>query len=147
MNKAMLTVGIILLSMLALGVINLVQNYTTGNELDYYLLKETTEAAMTDAIDYSYYREKGVVRMDKEKFTESFVLRFADTVDTRRYYDIKFYDMHEVPPKVSVRVKSGTSYTFEGEDVSIVTDLTSIVETNNKKDPISAKLLSNTMAD
>ena len=42
MNKAMLTIGIIILSILALGAINLVQNYTTGNELDYYLLKETT---------------------------------------------------------------------------------------------------------
>ena len=58
MNKAMLTVGIIILSILALGAINLVQNYTTGNELDYYLLKETTEASMTDAVDQVYYRKK-----------------------------------------------------------------------------------------
>ena len=40
MNKAMLGVGIILLSIIALGIINVVQNYTTGNELDYYLLKK-----------------------------------------------------------------------------------------------------------
>ena len=89
MNKAMLTVGIIILSILALGAINLVQNYTTGNELDYYLLKETTEASMTDAVDLVYYRQKGIIRIDKEKFTESFLLRFADTVDTSRAYDIQ----------------------------------------------------------
>ena len=65
MNKAMLTVGIILLSIIALGVINLIQNYTTGQELDYYLLKETTEAAIEDAIDTNYYREAGTIRMDK----------------------------------------------------------------------------------
>ena len=85
-NKAMLGVGIILLSIIALGIINVVQNYTTGNELDYYLLKETTEAAMSEAIDLNYYTDKGVIRMDKEEFTESFLLRFTDTVDTQRNY-------------------------------------------------------------
>lgn len=147
MNKAMLTIGIIILSILALGAINLVQNYTTGNELDYYLLKETTEAAMTDATDLAYYRQKGVIRMDKEKFTESFLLRFADTIDTSRAYDIQFFDMHEVPPKVTVKISSGTNYTFDNESINIVTDLTSIVESNNKEDPVSFKLLSGTMAD
>lgn len=147
MNKAMLTVGIILLSIIALGILNVVQNYTTGNELDYYLLKETTEASMSEAVDLAYYREKGVIRMDKEKFTESFLLRFTDAVDTKRNYDIRFYDMHEVPPKVTIKIKSGTSSTYKGEQMSIQTDLTAIVETNNKKDPVSYKLLSGTMAN
>ena len=147
MNKAMLTVGIIILSILALGAINLVQNYTTGNELDYYLLKETTEASMTDAVDQVYYRKKGVIRMDKEKFTESFLLRFADTVDTSRAYDIQMYDIHEVPPKATIKIQTGTNYSFNNESINIVTSLSSIVETNNKKDPISYKLLSGTMAN
>ena len=51
MNKAMLTVGIILLSLVALLMINVISNYSTGSELDYYLLKETTEASMSDAVD------------------------------------------------------------------------------------------------
>ena len=147
MNKAMLTVGIILLSIIALGIFNVVQNYTTGNELDYYLLKETTEAAMTDAVDLAYYRDKGVIRMDKEKFTESFLLRFNDTVDTTRNYDIRFYDMHEVPPKVTIKINSGTSSTYKGENLAIQTDLTAIVETANTTDPVSYKLLSGTMAN
>ncbi len=147
MNKAMLTVGIILLSIIALGIFNVVQNYTTGNELDYYLLKETTEAAMTDAVDLAYYRDKGVIRMDKEKFTESFLLRFNDTVDTNRNYDIRFYDMHEVPPKVTIKINSGTSSTYKGENLAIQTDLTAIVETANTTDPVSYKLLSGTMAN
>ena len=147
MNKAMLTVGIILLSIIELGIFNVVQNYTTGNELDYYLLKETTEAAMTDAVDLAYYRDKGVIRMDKEKFTESFLLRFNDTVDTNRNYDIRFYDMHEVPPKVTIKINSGTSSTYKGENLAIQTDLTAIVETANTTDPVSYKLLSGTMAN
>ena len=147
MNKAMLTVGIILLSIMALGILNVVQNYTTGNELDYYLLKETTEAAMTEAVDLAYYRDKGVILMDKEKFTEIFLLRFNDTVDTNRNYYIRFYDMHEVPPKVTIKINSGTSTTYKGENLAIQTDLTAIVETANTTDPVSYKLLSGTMAN
>jgi len=56
MNKGMLTVGVILLSLIALLLINVLSNYSTGSELDYYLVKETTDAAMVDAIDESYLR-------------------------------------------------------------------------------------------
>ncbi len=142
MNKAMLTVGIILLSIIALGVINVIQNYTTGQELDYYLLKETTEAAMEDAVDLSYYTEQSTIRMDKEKFAESFIKRFARSVDDRRSYQISFYDVNEIPPKASVEVKSATSYTFKSSAVDITTRLDMIVENNNKKDPLAYKLAS-----
>lgn len=146
MNKAMLTVGIILLSIIALGVINVIQNYTTGQELDYYLLKETTEAAMEDAVDLSYYREQSVIRMDKEKFAESFIKRFARSVDDRRSYQISFYDVNEIPPKASVEVKSATSKTFYSGAVDITTKLDMIVESNNKKDPLAKRLVSNIKA-
>ena len=142
MNKAYLTVGIILLSIIALTIINLIQNYSTGNELDYYLLKETTAAAMVDALDNTYARE-GVTRMDKEKFAESFMLRFASSVDNRRYYDIKFYDINEVPPKVTIRVSSATTKSFQGEGISIISDITMITETKNKKDPAAYYYLNN----
>ena len=46
MNKGMLTVGIILLSLIALLLINVISNYSTGGELDYYLLKETTQMSL-----------------------------------------------------------------------------------------------------
>ena len=137
MNKAMLTVGIILLSIIALGVINLIQNYTTGQELDYYLLKETTEAAIEDAIDTNYYREAGTIRMDKEKFAESFVRRFGKTLDDKRSYQIKFYDVNEIPPKVSVKVESSTSTTFSGSAVDIITQIDMVVEINNKYDKLA----------
>ena len=112
MNKSMLTVGIILLSIIALLLINVLTNYSTGGELDYYLVKETTDAAMQDAIDNTYLRTCGLYRIDKEKFVESFVLRFANSVDSTRNYDIKFYDINEVPPKVSVKVDSLTVLSF-----------------------------------
>ena len=109
MSKGMLTVGIIILALAALLMINVISNYSTGSELDYYLVKETTDAAMEDAIDYTFLRTCGLYRIDKEKFAESFIYRFANSVDGTRGYRIRFYDINEVPPKVSVKVDSTTS--------------------------------------
>lgn len=114
MNKGMLTVGIILLSVIALLLINVLTSYSTGSELDYYLVKETTDAAMEDAIDSYYLRTCGVYRLDKEKFVESFLYRFADSVDVNRNYKVSFYDINEVPPKVSVKVDSETVIAIQG---------------------------------
>lgn len=138
MNKAYLLVGVIVLSLLTLATINLINNYSTGNELDYYLLKETTQASMMDAVDAAYYTERGVYRIDKEKFVENFILRFAANVDNSREYDIKFYDINEVPPKVTIQVDSmNNSLTPDGEsNVNISTKIEGILETNNKNDPI-----------
>lgn len=146
MNKAMLTVGIIILSLATLLMINIISNYSSGSELDYYLVKETSEAAMVDAIDVKYYRENGLLRIDKEKFVESFVRRFADSIDTTRNYRISFYDINEVPPKVSVKVDSATVLSFDNENLEMSTQLDAILEntydydqntTNQIKDPNS----------
>ena len=130
MNKGMLTVGLILLSLIALLLINVISNYSTGGELDFYLLKETTEAAMEDAIDYEYYRLNSLIRIDKEKFVENFLRRFADNVDNTRTYDVKFYDLNEVPPKVSVKVESETVLSAKGQSAAISTQIDAIIEAN-----------------
>lgn len=130
MSKAMLVVGIILLAIITFGVVNIVQNYQTGNELDYYLLKETTEAAMTDAVDVGYYRLSGLLRIDKEKFVESFVRRFSENVSNSRTYDIGFYDINETPPKVSVLVQSETAASVNGESLSLSNQIDVILESN-----------------
>lgn len=126
----MLVVGIILLAIITFGVVNIVQNYQTGNELDYYLLKETTEAAMTDAVDVGYYRLSGLLRIDKEKFVESFVRRFSENVSNSRTYDIGFYDINETPPKVSVLVQSETAASVNGESLSLSNQIDVILESN-----------------
>ena len=128
MSKAMLIVGIILLAIITFGVVNIVQNYQTGNELDYYLLRETTEAAMTDAVDVGYYRLSGLLRIDKEKFVESFVRRFSENVSNSRTYDIGFYDINETPPKVSVLVESETAASINGESLSLSNKVDVILE-------------------
>lgn len=126
----MLVIGIILLAITTFGIVNIVQNYQTGNELDYYLLKETTEAAMTDAVDVGYYRLSGLLRIDKEKFVESFVRRFSQNVSNSRTYDIGFYDINETPPKVSVLVKSETAATINGESLNLSNKIDVILESN-----------------
>ena len=133
MNRAMLVVGIILLAIITFGVVNIVQNYQTGNELDYYLLRETTEAAMTDAVDVGYYRLSCLVRIDKEKFVESFVRRFSENVSNARTYDIGFYDINETPPKVSILVKSETAASINGESLGLTNRIDAILETNYYK--------------
>ena len=126
MNRAMLVVGIILLAIITFGVVNIVQNYQTGNELDYYLLRETTEAAMTDAVDVGYYRLSGLV-------VESFVRRFSENVSNARTYDIGFYDINETPPKVSILVKSETAASINGESLGLTNRIDAILETNYYK--------------
>ncbi len=130
MSRGMQIVGIIVLSLLALGAINLVINYTSGNELDYNLLKDTTEASMLEAVDLDFYaNSNGQIRMDKDKFVESFVRRFAESVANNRDYHIQILDVNETPPKVSVKVESGTVATFNGERAQIVNKIDAILET------------------
>ena len=147
MNKAMLTVGIIILSLATLLMINIISNYSSGSELDYYLVKETSEAAMIDAIDVKYYRDNGLLRMDKEKFVESFIRRFADSVDTTRNYKLSFYDLNEVPPKVSVKVDSSTVLSFKGSNLEMSTKLDAILENTYESDPLVTNQLKDPDSD
>lgn len=130
MSKAMVTVGVVIISVLTLLLVNIIQSYSSGNELDYSLLKDTTEAAMLDAIDYSYYQTSGgLVKMDKEKFVESFIKRFANSVNGDRYYNIRFYDINETPPKASIKIGSSTTAVFAGENFDIKNSIDAIIET------------------
>ena len=45
------------LGLFGILLINLFGNITINNEQDYYLLKETTKAAMIDSVDITAYRE------------------------------------------------------------------------------------------
>lgn len=147
MNKAMLTVGIIILSLATLLMINIISNYSSGSELDYYLVKETAEAAMVDSVDIKYYRENSLLRIDKEKFVESFIRRFADSVDNTRNYQVNFYDINEVPPKVSVKVDSSTVLSFKGSNLEMSTNLDAILENNFKDDQFTSDELNDPNSD
>lgn len=106
------------------------QSITSTDEHNYHLLKETTEAAMMDAIDLAYYRETEIVRIDREKFVENFLRRFAQNATLSRTYKIEIYDVNEEPPKVSLRVSSSETTGLSGETLTfnISNDIHAILE-------------------
>lgn len=134
MNKGMLTIGIIIMAITTFVMINVISSWTRGDELDYYLVKETAEAAMEDAVDITFYRDSGQIRMDTEKFVENFLIRFAKGVDNTRDYEVSFYDLNEVPPKVSVKVESVNSLGYAGDNVQISTTYDGILESTKQID-------------
>lgn len=124
---------LIVLGIFVILVMLLVQNVTATNTQDYYLAKEIAEASMVDAVDYGYYREYGEVRIIKEKFVESFVRRFAESADLGTTYKIEFFEIYEVPPKVSIKI-STNSATFnimgDASSFKTVNKIDMILETN-----------------
>ena len=129
MKESLWGYWLIVLGLFVLVVMMLLQNYTTTNEQDYYLIKEVTEAALGDSIDWAHYRKYGEMRIIKEKFVEDFTRRFSETVNINKTYNIRFYDIYEAPPKVSVKVATRT-HTF-----NVLGDATS-AEVVNKYDAI-----------
>jgi len=121
---------IILLGIFVIVIMMLVSNVTTTNTQDYYLIKEVTEASMVDAVDLAYYRQSGELKINKEKFVESFLRRFAENVATNTY-TVDFYGLYESPPKVSVKVTTrSATYTIasSSESFDIVNKVDSILE-------------------
>ena len=105
MKESFWIVLIITLGVICIAFINFFQSYTNTDEQNYELLRETTEAAMYDALDLDAY-QLGQVRINREKFVENFVRRFAESVTLGSTYEIDIYDVNETPPKVSLRVRS-----------------------------------------
>ncbi len=122
---------IITIGIIAILVIFFFQNVTNADEQNYTLLKKTTEAAMYDAIDMEAYVNSGIVKINREKFVENFVRRFAQNVKLTSTYQIDIYDVVETPPKVSVRVRSNESTSATGEiiEFSIDNRIDAILET------------------
>lgn len=125
---------LVILGIFVIVVLMLIQNVTSTNTQDYYLVKEITEAAMVDAVDYGYYRQYGEVRISKEKFIESFLRRFAESANLSTTYKIQFYDIYEAPPKVSVKVSSSSkTFSIFGDTSSfdIVNRIDEVLELKN----------------
>lgn len=129
MKESLWGYWLIVLGIFILSVMLLLQNYTTTNEQDVYLIKEITDAAMGDSLDLAHYRKYGEIRIIKEKFVENFIRRFSETININKNYKISFYDIYEAPPKVSVKVATTTG----SVTVSDTTDTYAVV---NKLDAI-----------
>lgn len=121
-----ITVGII-----TMVIIFFFQELTTTDEQIYTLLRETTEAAMYDAIDYGELTATGNVKINREKFVENFVRRFAQSATLQNTYQIDIYDVSETPPKVSLKVSTKKSTTATNEVITfdLINKLDAIMET------------------
>lgn len=143
MKWSFASVGMIVLGITGIAIILLFQQITTSNENDYYLLKEITEASMIESIDIKYYRETGDLRIVKEKFVENFTRRYSEsTLFIGTKYTISFFDIIEVPPKVTIMIDTGLEQYRIYNDTSnynVVNNLTGILEFTGKntssKDP------------
>ena len=131
MKEAYWGYWLVVLGVFIIVVLLLVQSFTSTNTQDYYLIKTITEASMEDAIDWAYYRQYGEAKINKEKFYESFIRRFAEEASISTTYNIEFTEVYEAPPKVGVKVSS-KSNTFsvvgESETFDIVNKIDAILE-------------------
>ena len=101
----------ILLGMLVLGILMLFGNVAINNESEYYVLKESVEAAMYESIDWEYYAKADVkdIKIVEEKSVANCTRRFYTSISGfGKGYELTFYDIMESPPKVSVLATSKT---------------------------------------
>ena len=127
---------IISTGVIIIALIFFMQKVTNSGEQVYTLLKETTEAAMIDAIDYDAYYDSfddglRVVRINREAFVESFIRRFSQNASLTNTYVVEFYDINEYPPKVSIRLKTkeGTTVFNDEFEFNVTNQIDAILET------------------
>ena len=118
MKESFWGAAVVGIGIIAIFFIYFFQNITNTDEHNYHLLKETTEAAMYDALDLSSYKADGIIRIDREKFVENFLRRFAESATLSNVYKIDIYDVNETPPKVSLKVSSAESSSVTGEIIT-----------------------------
>lgn len=114
MKESFWAVLIFILGITSIFLIYFFQTVTNTSEHNYELLRETTEAAMFDALDLAAYRKDETIRIDQERFVDSFIRRFAQDATLSHEYNITIYDVHEEPPKVSIKIETFGIATFGG---------------------------------
>ena len=122
---------VIVLGVLAIGIIWFIANSTRTDQHNFYLFRETVEAAMIDSVDLAAYRETGEIQIDEATFVENFLRRFANNADLSNTYVVEIYDISTKPPKVSMKISSTSDTSATGDIVSfnMVNNIDAILET------------------
>ena len=141
MKWSFASLGVIVMGLFGLLIIILFNEITVSNEQDYYNLKDATEAAMYESVDISYYRLTGKIKISQEKFVENFTRRFTETSTFGQgNYGIIFYELSEIPAKVSLRVVdltneyniynsfNGGKVDIDATQIKVVNELSAILE-------------------
>ncbi len=155
MNESLWMYFFMMMGIFGIVMINVFGQVLLSNEQNYYLLKESTEAAMYDAIDLNAYRGDGewelgegnscvpkvpgTIKITREKFVESFARRFANSANLDRQYRVIFNDIDECPPKVSISLIASERFSMleifnvtYDTDTSIINNLSGIIEADLK---------------
>ncbi len=138
MKESIWAYWFLVLGMIMIAVIMLLTDMTTTTEQNYHMIKEISEASMFESVDYAYYRKYGDLRINSEKFMESFLRRYSEVVTINKTSVVSFYDIYEAPPKITVEVKTSASQIFTqnvGATVDINNRLDAILEMYNAKRP------------
>ena len=108
---------LVVMGVAIVGLMISVQGITTNTTQDRYAIREITDAAMLEAVDYGYYRDYNEIKINKEKFMEVFLRMTAEVMGVNDTYEVNFYAIYEAPPKVSVEIKSnsGTNFISAGD--------------------------------
>ena len=106
MKESFWTTYIFIVGIVVITFIFLFQSLTNSDEHNMAILKEATEGAMYDAIDFQWLETYREYKINREKFAENFLRRFSENASLSRNYNIKIYDVNEIPPKVSIQVTS-----------------------------------------
>lgn len=140
MKESFWAILIVGLGITSIFLVYFFQTVTNTSEHNYELLKETTEASMFDALDFAAYQKDKTIRINQERFVESFIRRFAQDATLAHNYHIEIYDVNEEPPKVSIKVTSMNVGFFslggEGRSFNITNTIDAILETKYTSDSI-----------
>ena len=138
MKWSFATLGLILIGLFGFLIIILFNEITVSNEQDYFTLKDAAEAAMIESVDVAYYRLTGEIKISQEKFVENFTKRFVQTSTFGKgNYQIQYYQISELPAKVSLRIVDPTdsyniyntfSVDIDATQVDIVNELSAILD-------------------
>ena len=120
---------LVVMGVAIVGLMISVQGITTNTTQDRYAIREITDAAMLEAVDYAYYRDYNEVKINKEKFMEVFLRMTAEVMGANDTYEVNFYAIYEAPPKVSVEIKSSSGTNFiSTDDYDTTTRIDAIIQ-------------------
>lgn len=132
MKESMWGWWIIVLGLIVMTAIILVTDMTITSEENYYMVKQISEASMFESVDYAYLKKYGELRISSEKYMENFIRRYAEVITLNKTTKISFYDLYEIPPKVTVEVSTLTTQkiTMEADssDISVKNRINGILE-------------------
>lgn len=117
----------------------LITDITITTEENYYMIKQISEASMYEAVDYAYLKKYGELRISSEKYMENFIRRYSEVITINKTTKISFYDIYEIPPKVTVELSTYSDQRITMEtaagDMSIKNRLNGILEEVPHRNP------------